>query len=63
VKNYNVSPVKIRKAGIEEMKSLKNQEMMAASRNAISKREQSASHKVLQVSGIARELSQDMRIV
>ena len=24
VKNYSVSPVKIRKAGIEEMKSLKN---------------------------------------
>lgn len=29
VKNYNVSPVKIRKAGIEEMQTLKKQEMIA----------------------------------
>ena len=33
VKNYNVSPVKIRKAGIEEMKSLKNDELLSQSRN------------------------------
>lgn len=34
VKNYSVSPVKIRKAGIEEMKSLKNEEMLQQSRNS-----------------------------
>ena len=33
VKNYNVSPIKIRKAGIEEMQSLKREEQMAQSRN------------------------------
>jgi len=29
VKNYSVSPVKIRRAGLEEMQSLKNEEMLA----------------------------------
>ena len=33
VKDFNVSPVKIRKAGIEEMQSLKKEEMIAQSRN------------------------------
>ena len=37
VKNYSVSPVKIRKAGLEEMQSLKNEEMLAQSRNGSGK--------------------------
>ena len=36
IKNYNVSPIKIRKAGLEELEQLKQEEMIAQaqSRNA-----------------------------
>lgn len=34
VKNYNVSPVKIRKAGLEELESIKKEELLAQTRNS-----------------------------
>lgn len=33
VNNYNVSPIKIRRAGLEEMQKIKQEEMLAKSRN------------------------------
>lgn len=64
VKNYNVSPVKIRKAGIEEMQSLKNQELLQESRNRNSNaRDHSHSQQVLNLPSIGRELSAESRTV